>query len=775
MTLYRGIGTTDTTGAVGATQSEEVQTATASQTVFTLTTMTFQPGEGNLVIYVNGVRQETSAYTEGVDGVTVTFSEGLEVGDSVAFVSGEILGSMTGSSATNIAYNPLGGSSTTVANKLGEFVSVKDFGADPTGLIDSTAAIQDALNTFNDTQIDGGKLYFPSGHYIVTTALTVSSNLWIQGEGEKTFIDATGLGTGNLFEAYSTANLDDLRISDMRMRGTGVDNDTDTSQGVAIKIDNTGLAERCKFQNLRIERFKVGIKISQTGTAESPEIVNCWFDEISRSPVLIERAKGAVVTGNTVDCDRTGIGDEVSTQVGLWLNGSGTAATMNRNCVVSDNIILKGTTLESIIVRGFHNTVSNNTVEAGTVGILFEPLQTATLESDSQLYCVVDGNSVSGASEYGIALRHDPANADDISVARCIVSNNNVYDCNKGIEIGQTGTTLTAYPAGNVVADNGIYDSTGAALVLNETYDTTVSGNLIVGAGAAGILMQAVCKRTNIAGGLINATGGTSDGISIGGGAVDTHITGVTFSNCTRYGVRPTSGDRLYVTACHFVDDRGGSATMQQAVATGVSFGDAFIWSNTEYGMTSSAAFGSNHVDPLPIQIADNYIYYGSGTPESVVTADIGSLFLRSDGSTSTTLYIKETGTGNTGWTANGHTQVATYDFDVDGGAVGEITLSGRLPVDATITNAWYEVLTPPTSTGATTLSFGVDANDQTGLLGATAIASFTAGYGDLLPDNTAANFTTKTTAARDIIMTVTTADLTAGKINIYYSYSVTP
>ena len=42
----------------------------------------------------------------------------------------------------------------------------------------------------------------------------------------------------------------------------------------------------------------------------------------------------------------------------------------------------------------------------------------------------------------------------------------------------------------------------------------------------------------------------------------------------------------------------------------------------------------------------------GAGTPEGVVTAVVGSLFLRTDGSTSTTLYVKTSGTGNTGWTA---------------------------------------------------------------------------------------------------------------------------
>jgi len=42
----------------------------------------------------------------------------------------------------------------------------------------------------------------------------------------------------------------------------------------------------------------------------------------------------------------------------------------------------------------------------------------------------------------------------------------------------------------------------------------------------------------------------------------------------------------------------------------------------------------------------------GYGSPEGVVAAKIGALFLRQDGSTSTTLYVKTTGVSNTGWTA---------------------------------------------------------------------------------------------------------------------------
>lgn len=40
----------------------------------------------------------------------------------------------------------------------------------------------------------------------------------------------------------------------------------------------------------------------------------------------------------------------------------------------------------------------------------------------------------------------------------------------------------------------------------------------------------------------------------------------------------------------------------------------------------------------------------GPGDPETYVVAAVGSLYLRTDGSTSTTLYVKTYGTGNTGW-----------------------------------------------------------------------------------------------------------------------------
>jgi hypothetical protein len=46
-------------------------------------------------------------------------------------------------------------------------------------------------------------------------------------------------------------------------------------------------------------------------------------------------------------------------------------------------------------------------------------------------------------------------------------------------------------------------------------------------------------------------------------------------------------------------------------------------------------------------------VRWGTGSPENVVAAPIGTLYLREDGTTGATAYIKELGgSGDTGWSA---------------------------------------------------------------------------------------------------------------------------
>jgi acyl-CoA synthetase (NDP forming) len=45
-------------------------------------------------------------------------------------------------------------------------------------------------------------------------------------------------------------------------------------------------------------------------------------------------------------------------------------------------------------------------------------------------------------------------------------------------------------------------------------------------------------------------------------------------------------------------------------------------------------------------------IIEGAGSPEGFVVAKVGTIYRRIDGSTGSTLYVKESGAGNTGWIA---------------------------------------------------------------------------------------------------------------------------
>ena len=51
-----------------------------------------------------------------------------------------------------------------------------------------------------------------------------------------------------------------------------------------------------------------------------------------------------------------------------------------------------------------------------------------------------------------------------------------------------------------------------------------------------------------------------------------------------------------------------------------------------------------NRISPL--------LFSGTGSPEGVVMSNPGAIYLNQSGGADTTLYVKESGDGNTGWTA---------------------------------------------------------------------------------------------------------------------------
>jgi hypothetical protein len=164
---------------INYTGEQEIQTATANQTVFTLTTMQYQPGTNSLSVFVDGVNQygpgAQYAYVE-TSSTVITFVNGLHVGASVKFTTATINASSYGD-AFQISYTApyVDSVATSVGDKLADTVSVKDFGAIGDGVADDSVAFQAAY----DAVIDRGVIYVPNGLYNVVTAPTGSKNvLW---------------------------------------------------------------------------------------------------------------------------------------------------------------------------------------------------------------------------------------------------------------------------------------------------------------------------------------------------------------------------------------------------------------------------------------------------------------------------------------------------------------------------------------------------------------------------------------------------------------------
>jgi hypothetical protein len=118
-------------------------------------------------------------------------------------------------------------------------------------------------------------------------------------------------------------------------------------------------------------------------------------------------------------------------------------------------------------------------------------------------------------------------------------------------------------------------------------------------------------------------------------------------------------------------------------------------------------------------------------------------------------------------------TVVADYDFAVDGGAVGTITLRGdnTIPSGSYILGGLVDVTTAVTSGGAGTV--GVNSNAAGDIVAPAAVSGApwsTTGLKSVIPAFTGAT-AIKTTAQRSLAITIGTAALTAGRfrVTVYY------
>jgi hypothetical protein len=202
---------------VNYTASQEIQTATAGQTLFTLTTMQYQPGSNSLSVFVDGVNQygpgAQYAFVE-TSSTSVTFASGLHVGASVKFTTA-VINNIGGVDASQVTYEPpfANSVSTNVEIKLSQYVSVKDFGAVGNGVADDTNAIKTcfasvAAMTSTGATTNAVTIFFPKGTYLISD--TIVPPRAVANEG---FIRCTGDGYLGTTLRWSSANADRIFVN----------------------------------------------------------------------------------------------------------------------------------------------------------------------------------------------------------------------------------------------------------------------------------------------------------------------------------------------------------------------------------------------------------------------------------------------------------------------------------------------------------------------------------------------------------------------------------
>ncbi len=148
------------------------------------------------------------------------------------------------------------------------------------------------------------------------------------------------------------------------------------------------------------------------------------------------------------------------------------------------------------------------------------------------------------------------------------------------------------------------------------------------------------------------------------GGTTDTNTT----DNLAAQGVRDSQHDVIQgeILSSQYRDGNGvpqvmgfGSCVFGPSVSRSVACGmDLFVGDNDTFAFGTSQAnnratlVGSRLTASGGFSTGTARWTSGTGSPEGVVTAPVGSLYTRTDGGANTTLYVKESGTGSTGWVA---------------------------------------------------------------------------------------------------------------------------
>lgn len=478
---------------------------------------------------------------------------------------------------------------------LNGWTTVYEFGVVGDGVTNDTAAIQTALNS-------GEPLYFPPGTYLVGAELTAGAYAKIRGAGAGvTTIRKSSSGSGDILKIIGTSNKNDIEIEDISFDVNF------KNAGIVVEYVTNFTVRRCRFNNMRVWGLSVGVQNGADTQIRNTGIVveDCWFDNGTETyeHLLVFNSQDVRISRCRFTTGASAIG------IGIYQ--------------VSERVNVDACFFGGGINQGAYYSVSCNE---------------NTFTNCDFVGCIsaIKGANESDNGAFGATV------SKNLTVNTCRFINNTT-----GLQIGAVQNACVSDCLFQLTKEQALFIDNGNAPVAATPSNIAISDcmfidnnvNAVPGSAGAAIFCQDISAALymSVTGCTFQDTRGTPKQLRCLGfdGAITVNNVIVSSSRLSAYsGAESISltggasiGSNVRVLDC---------MNVSAALPAGIS--------RVDETNTQSVNFRPGSGNPIWTS--------GTGTPEGAVTAPIGSLFTRTDGGAVTTFYVKESGSGNTGWVA---------------------------------------------------------------------------------------------------------------------------